>query len=105
MKLNFHIINPQLGGARQLIFHLSYGRTNAGSYLWIGDDTTYGKRQALIKFDLTSIPATSTINSVTLRLSVTDTAFDQITIDVHTVSADWAEGPTNPALEATGTAL
>jgi hypothetical protein len=62
--------------------------------LWVGGRRQGGAARALLRFDLSSIPAGSTINSVTLTLSVTRTPSGGVSslFDVHRVLEAWGEG-------------
>ncbi|MGD9690590.1 MAG: DNRLRE domain-containing protein [Phycisphaerales bacterium] len=77
-----------------------YEDTSGGLSNGMGESLVAGKpffaaiRRAVIAFDVTSIPAGSTINSVALRLSVTREPPDAppVTATLHTLLADWGEG-------------
>lgn len=56
-------------------------------------------RRALIKFDLTSIPAGSTITAVTLTMRCDKASPGTQAVTLHTLNADWGEG----ASQATNT--
>lgn len=83
----------------------------SGQYLFVGrtwDQNGIDKllRRALIKFDLGSIPAGSTINSVSFSFTIDQVppAATGATISLHTVTADWGEGASNaPGPEGRGT--
>jgi hypothetical protein len=64
--------------------HLFTGRTNTGS-----------RRRALIRFDLSQIPAGAKITGVTLTLHISQTVAGIETVAIHGVSADWGEGSSN----------
>jgi len=70
----------------------------AGEYLFAGatKDSSPGDlylRRALIAFDIAaSVPAGSTINSVTLTLYMSRTRTQNETVDLHRVLSDWGEG-------------
>lgn len=70
--------------------HIFAGRTNQDSTFETG---TTSLRRGLVAFDLSSIPAGSTVNAVTLTL-YQDRAPDAIArvITVHRLTADWGEG-------------
>ncbi|HET9233640.1 MAG TPA: DNRLRE domain-containing protein, partial [Candidatus Eisenbacteria bacterium] len=65
----------------------------AGNYVFTGATDDGFARRALMRFDLSAIPAGSTINSVSLRLYCSrakqNTAY---TTSLHRVLADWGEG-------------
>ncbi len=71
-------------------------------------DTTPGanadQRRGLIKFDVGSIPNGATINSVSLRLSVTraPSGVPPTTMTLHRLLGDWGEGTVNPAGQGGG---
>ncbi len=67
----------------------------SGSYLFAGATIALTLRRALLAFDLTSIPADATINSVTLRLRVSRSASGTEVCTLHTVSQIWGEGASN----------
>lgn len=70
----------------------------SGEYLFVGNTNTPSKRRALIAFDVAgSIPAGSTINSVTLRMRVSRTIAPSQPVGLYLLQADWSEGPTNAA--------
>jgi hypothetical protein len=65
----------------------------AGAGLFIGTTGTGAVRRALLAFDIAgNIPAGSTINSATLRLTVTQTISGPEPVVAHLVLADWGEG-------------
>ena len=54
------------------------------------------KRRGLIQFDVSPIPAGSTVNSVVLHLNLSQTLFGTLTqIELHRLEADWGEGVSN----------
>ena len=55
------------------------------------DGGTYKNRRSFAKFDVSSIPASSTVSSATLTLCATGVPIDTRTYEVHAASADWAE--------------
>jgi len=78
-----------------------------GEHFFVGNGvlTPNNVRRGLIRFDVSSIPAGSTINSATLSLnmsgSLDNTAY---TLGLRRVTADWGEGTSNAApLDANGT--
>ena len=83
----------------------------SGQYLFVGrtwDQNGIDKllRRALIKFDLGSVPAGSTINSVSFSFTIDQVppAATSATISLHTMTADWGEGASNaPGPEGRGT--
>jgi len=73
--------------------HIFAGRTNQEATV---ETATTSLRRGLVAFDVSPIPAGSTINSVTLTLFF-DMAPDTRTfpISVHRLLADWGEGASN----------
>ncbi len=70
---------------------------NAGAHGWFdaGADGVGGVRRGLIRFNLASIPAGSTINSAVLQLTVTKVpSFGPVnsSFQIHRLDADWTEG-------------
>ena len=72
----------------------------AGNCLFTGATDEGFARRALLRFDLSSIPPGSTINSVSLRLycsrAKTNTAYNE---SLHRVLADWGEGTSHASGE------
>ena len=68
--------------------------SNALGELFSGVTRTNNIRRALIKFNLSSIPAGASINSVTLTLAVTDVAPGAGTQNykIYKLTKDWGEG-------------
>jgi uncharacterized repeat protein (TIGR01451 family) len=83
--------------------HLSNG---AGTEMYVGTtkQTSNTIRRAVLRFDLSSIPAGSTINSVTLTLHESKTAAGAgtQTISAHALTSSWGEGTSNAATGGTG---
>ena len=62
-------------------------------------------KRALVSFDLSAIPAGSTIQNVTLRLANAENATATTSVTVHRVTASWGEGTsTATGTEETGAA-
>lgn len=74
----------------------------AGSYLFAGKTNVLTLRRSLLSFDVTSIPADATINSVSLRLYVSRSAGATEVCTLHTVLAHWGEGTSNSDLSMGG---
>jgi uncharacterized repeat protein (TIGR01451 family) len=76
----------------------------AGQHFFVGDtgQATNFIRRGLIKFDLSSIPAGSTINGVTLTLHLSKTNAGAETISLHAAKQDWGEGSSNAATGGVG---
>jgi uncharacterized repeat protein (TIGR01451 family) len=68
----------------------------AGQHMFAGDtkQTSDFIRRALVRFDLSSIPSGSTINSVTLTLNMSKTnSLDNTqTVELHRLTSAWGEG-------------
>ena len=67
-----------------------------GEFLHVGRDAGGGIKRILIRFDLSGIPAGSTIDDATLTLYNSRTQASTFPVDVHRVTNDWTEGPSNP---------
>ena len=69
----------------------------AGMHLYVGrtNQVSASVRRAVLKFDLSSIPAGSTINAATLMLHMSRTTSAGQGIAVHRLLADWGEGTSN----------
>ena len=52
-------------------------------------------RRALLAFDLSAIPAGSTVTAVQLTLQLTKTVAGPQSVSLHRLSADWGEGTSN----------
>jgi hypothetical protein len=78
----------------------------SGIYFYAGRQGTNNNStilRALIHFDLTSIPAGSTVNSATLTLNVDKVAAVPTAIELHKLTANWGEGASVPSNESAGT--
>lgn len=64
----------------------------AGTELFVGTTNNNDRRRALIRFDLSSIPAGAVISAATLTLRMDRTVSGNQNVAVHTVLADWGEG-------------
>jgi hypothetical protein len=62
------------------------------------------KRRALLRFDLSSIPANAVISSATLRVRVTKTIAGTYQFNLYRMLADWGEGASNSGGDGTGAA-
>jgi hypothetical protein len=78
----------------------------AGIYLFSGTQSSSGwARRALMQFDLSSIPAGSTVNSASLSLRVSMTISGGQNMGAHLMTSDWGEGTSDaPGQEGGGTA-
>jgi len=77
----------------------------AGQYIFGGTQASNGwSRRALVRFDVSSIPAGSNINSVSLSLRVNMTISGSQSMAAHRMIADWGEGSSDaPGQEGGGT--
>jgi hypothetical protein len=66
-----------------------------GPNIFAGQTNFAGARRAVLKFDISSIPAGSTITSATLTLNLTRTRTEPSTQTAHRVLASWGEGTSN----------
>jgi len=64
----------------------------SGAYLFAGTTGQNERRRALLRFDLSAIPDSSTINSATLTLTMDRTVSSAVTVGAHRLLADWGEG-------------
>lgn len=67
----------------------------AGTELFTGTTNNNDRRRALVRFDLSTIPAGAMITSATLTLRVDRTVSGNHNVAVHKVAADWGEGTSN----------
>ena len=74
----------------------------AGDYLFAGETKDGPIRRALVAFPIASIPAGSTIQSVSLSLYLSRTRTQNETVTLHRVLADWGEGTSNASGEEGG---
>ena len=64
----------------------------AGSRMFAGVTSSQLKRRGLIVFNLSQVPAGSTINSVRMELSMTMSISGEAPVALHRLLADWGEG-------------
>ena len=82
-----------------LYFSLSGNLSNgSGDYVFSGRTLQNQARRAVLQFDVSSIPAGSTIDSVTLTLFMSKTIVSARTVSMHRLTSAWGEG----ASDATG---
>jgi hypothetical protein len=75
----------------------------AGDYIFAGTTSSGFTRRALIQFDLSSVPAGSTINSVQLVLTMSMSIIGPEVVELHRASASWGEGTSDaPGAEGGG---
>lgn len=73
-----------------------------GGYFIAGNTSSSSPRRALLRFDLSSIPAGSTVSSVSLQLTLNKTKAGATTMNLHKVSAAWGEGTSNAGSDPGG---
>ena len=76
------------------LYQDSFGEPSngAGTNVFSGVTRDGNRRRALLRFDLGSIPAGSTINSVSLKLTCTRQITGEPTLTLHRVTNSWGEG-------------
>jgi spore coat protein A len=67
----------------------------SGDYFFAGQTNGGNRRRGLVRFDVSGIPAGSTINSTTLTLYMSRTIAGNQNVNLHRVLADWGEGASN----------
>ncbi len=74
----------------------------AGDHLFAGRTDAAELRRSLLRFDLSAVPAGSTINSVSLTLFVSRTRAQAVPVALHYVNASWGEGTSHAPGEEGG---
>ncbi len=75
----------------------------SGAHFFVGNNDDGGTRRGLVMFDVGSvIPAGATINSVSLRLRMTQTKAGNQQINLHRALSSWGEGASNAGLSQDG---
>lgn len=89
------------------IYESSLGDTSngAGEYLFAGSNNRGSPRRALLLFDLSSIPAGSTIEGATLTMTMSRTISADVDVSLHRASAAWGEGASDAFFEEGGGAF
>ena len=64
----------------------------AEPYVYAGRTLQFGVRRALLRFDVSTLPANATIQSVSLRVNLALTRGGAIPFGLHRVLASWGEG-------------
>jgi hypothetical protein len=64
----------------------------AGQFFFVGDTAAGLRRRALVRFDLSGIPAGATITNVTLTLHMSMAAGGATDVSAFRVLSDWGEG-------------
>lgn len=72
-----------------------------GIHFFAGRTATGDLRRGLLAFDLSTIPAGSTINSVSLTL-MNDRGTGNFAFDLHRMTANWGEGTSNAGTASDG---
>jgi hypothetical protein len=67
-----------------------------GQFCFVGNNAMGLTRRALFKFDLSAIPAGSTVTSATLRLYMAQTTAGATNVTAHKLLASWGEGTSLP---------
>ncbi len=71
-------------------------KSNGGGFLFSGNNSSSQARRALVHFDVASaIPASATVNGVTLTLYLNKSVSVTTTTRVHRLAAGWGEGTSN----------
>ncbi len=66
-----------------------------GPHLFVGRIVAGTRRRALLRFDLSALPANALIQSARLELTVSRTTSGPVDVGLHSVSAAWTEGSSN----------
>jgi uncharacterized repeat protein (TIGR01451 family) len=76
----------------------------AGQHFYVGEtnQASNALRRGAIKFDLSAVPAGSTITSVVLTLSMSKSVNGAENVDLHRALLNWGEGTSNAALAGRG---
>jgi hypothetical protein len=76
-----------------------------GDYFFAGKTNSDSIRRGLIAFDLSSIPAGSTIVNVGLRLTMSGTQAGVTTVSLHRLNSNWTEGLSHASEDEGGGAV
>lgn len=77
------------------IFSESDSSNGSGDYLFTGKTNQGGERRALLKFNLSSLQAGNVISSAELKLYVSKTIHDEVSVSLYLLTSDWGEGLSN----------
>ena len=77
----------------------------AGEYLFLGNTNGNGVRRALVRFDVSGIPAGSTITGAELTMTMNLTIASAFNVTLHKVSSDWGEGASDAGADGGGGAV
>lgn len=76
----------------------------AGPFIWVGQTNNGHDRRALLRFDLSQVPAGHVVVGARLRLFNSMTKYGPgQTVDVYRLTASWGEGTSNSTLGIGGT--
>ena len=95
------VLVPPLDGT---LYELEFddSANGVGSQFFVGKTSVGWRHRSVLKFDFSSIPAGSTINSVSLSLSLDRAHGGSMATTVHRVSASWGEGASNAGNASNG---
>lgn len=86
-------VNGYSGTRDNSIYQNRTGNSNGGGdHIFSGVTQDSSQRRALVQFDLSAIPAGSTVTSASLRLSVNQSRPGTEPCTLHRLLADWGEG-------------
>ncbi len=68
----------------------------AGTGFHTGVNANGDERRALVRFNVASIPAGSTITNVRLRLYMSRANGANVAVELHRITSAWSEGPADP---------
>jgi glucose/arabinose dehydrogenase len=102
------IVNATLNPVKDnTMFEGSNNSNGAGQHLYVGLTGSAGgetRRRALMKFDVSSVPAGASLSSASVSLTITKQIAQDFTFNLHRMTADWGEGASN-AGEPGGTGI
>jgi hypothetical protein len=95
------VLVPPLDGT---LYELEFddSANGVGSQFFVGKTSVGWRRRSVLKFDFSSIPSGSTINSVSLSLSLDRSHGGSMATTLHRVSASWGEGASNAGNASNG---
>jgi len=92
-KANVVNLNPTKDNS--IYSDLTGNSNGSGDGVFAGRNSLGGLRRGFLAFDLSSIPAGSLINSVSLTLVLSQSNSGTAIVSLHRVNADWGEGTSN----------
>jgi len=96
-------VNGYEGTKDTTLYNESSKSNGAGDFIFAGLTKQGAERRGLIAFDLSDIPESATITSVSLQFIVSRTQPGSTVISVHRLNKDWGEGEQEaPNREGTG---